>query len=249
MKVSLITVTYNSKKTIAHCLSSVKEQDYSNIEHIIIDGASNDGTCEIVKELISDNMIFISEPDKGIYDAMNKGISLATGEIIGILNSDDFYYTQSIISKVVSAFISNKSLEVIYGDIIYVSQTNENRIVRKWISSSYYDNFFEDGNVPPHPSFFLKSTVYQKVGLFDLNYQFASDYDFMLRVLKRHKCKSLYINTIMVCMRLGGATNKSIANVLRGNREILNSWEKNGYKLSPFLFVKRFYKRLIQFFS
>jgi glycosyltransferase involved in cell wall biosynthesis len=248
-KISIITVVYNNKATIKHAIESVLSQSYKNLEFIIIDGKSTDGTFEILSEYSSKNIIIISEKDSGIYDAMNKGLKLATGDVLGILNSDDLYPNNSILSEVMSHFNNDSNLDILYGDLVYVKYNNISNIVRTWTSKPYYFKFFENGNVPPHPSLFLSARVYYQVGYFNLKYTLASDYEFMLRIFKSYNFKTMYIPIVLVYMRLGGATNNSFKNVYQGNMEILNSWKENGFKI-PLLFIpKRIFKRLIQFFQ
>ena len=200
MKVSIITPTFNSSKTIIDTINSINSQSYDNIEHIIIDGNSTDETVNLCKKY-APNSIIITEQDSGIYDAMNKGIKRASGEIIGILNSDDFYINEDLISIIAKSFRINKDIKIIYGNLIYVSANNTSISIREWISKPYYDRFFEDSNVPPHPTLFLKKEVYQLVGTFNLNYKLAADYEFMFRLFKLYSFKSLYINMFFVKMR------------------------------------------------
>jgi glycosyltransferase involved in cell wall biosynthesis len=247
MKVSLITVTYNSASTVSDTLKSVYGQTYPNIEHIIIDGSSTDQTLELIREYNNQNITLVSEPDQGIYDAMNKGVQIATGDIIGIINSDDVYQDQFVIQEVVSHFESDPHLHIVYGDLLYVKSDDMTKIVRKWKSKSSYSKFFEHGNVPPHPTVFLKKKVYSRAGFFDLRYRLASDYEFMLRVFKRFDFKSKYVPRIMVRMRLGGETNKSIKNIINGNKEIIAAWKNNGLKFPLFFIPLKVIKRLIQF--
>lgn len=248
MKLSIITVVYNNKRTINDAILSVFEQTYENIEHIIIDGGSTDGTLEILERERAKFAFLISEPDKGIYDAMNKGVGLATGDVIGILNSDDLYADNKVLQDVMTSFQEDQALFILYGDLVYVKSNEVDKIVRNWVSKSYTKNFFESGEVPPHPTLFVKSLVYKEVGNFDLKYKLAADYEFMLRAFKLHTFKTKYLNRLIVRMRLGGATNKNFKNILDGNKEILNAWKKNGLK-PPFLIMPlRVIKRLSQFF-
>lgn len=247
MKISIITVVFNNEQTIENAIKSVLSQSYEDIEYIIIDGESTDDTLRIIQKYANKISKIISEPDQGIYDAMNKGIQLATGDIIGILNSDDLYEDDHVIADMVTCFIQNPAVNIVYGDLVYVKSDNTDKIVRKWLSTPYYSRFFDDGNVPPHPSLFLKNKVYKEVGLFNLQYKLAADYEFMLRIFKLHRFESLYLNRLMVRMRLGGATNKSAKNIINGNKEILMAWKANGLKIPPFLMLKRFIKRIIQF--
>lgn len=247
MKISIITVVYNNEKTIKDALNSVLGQTYKDIEYIIVDGKSNDKTVSIIKEYENKLGCFISEEDFGIYDAMNKGIKAATGDVIGILNSDDLYQDTNVIETVMNQFNQNPSIDVVYGDLVYVKSDNVNKVVRNWKSNSYYNSFFDNGNVPPHPSLFVKKSVYEKAGLFNLDFKLAADYEFMLRIFKKHNFNSKYINRVIVKMRLGGATNQNFSNIKKQNIEILKAWNNNELK-APFLLMPlRIIKRLIQF--
>jgi glycosyltransferase len=178
---------------------------------------------------------------------MNKGILQATGDIIGILNSDDIYENSRIIEIVMNEFLINKNLDILYGNLVYVEKNNISKIVRKWVSCDYDLSFFERGDVPPHPSLFLKREVYNTAGIFNLKYKLAADYEFMLRIFKKYSFNTKYINQVFVRMRLGGATNKNLKNIYKGNLEILNAWKNNSLR-SPFLFMpKRILKRLLQY--
>jgi glycosyltransferase len=246
-KITIITVTYNSELFLPSAIESVNSQDYLYKEYIIIDGKSSDGTMGVIQQFQNQIDKYISEPDKGLYDAMNKGINFASGDVIGILNSDDMYADENVLKDVMQYFNDDSDLDILYGNLVYVKMNDTNKIVRKWISKPYYNNFFEDGNVPPHPALFLRSRIYKKVGLFDLQYKTAADYEFMFRVLKKHSFKSKYINRLTVKMRLGGASNKSIKNIFNGNKEILKAWKNNGFKPPIALMLQRFIKRIIQF--
>ena len=247
MKISIITISFNSVKTILETIQSVQTQTYKNIEYIIKDGGSNDGTIEVINQYLGQLSLVISEPDKGIYDAMNKGIRMASGDIIGILNSDDIYVDANVLSDVIQQFNSNKKLDILYGDLIYVKKNDTSKVVRKWKSKPYFKNFFEYGNVPPHPTIFVKKNIYQEAGLFDIQYKLAADYEFMLRVFKKYNYESKYINRVMVKMRMGGATNKSFKNIINGNKEILSAWRNNGLKPPINLMPIRIVKRLLQY--
>lgn len=247
MKITIITVVRNNEKTIKDAINSVLSQTYDKIEYIIIDGESKDKTLHIIDNYKDKLGNFISEKDYGIYDAMNKGIEMSNGDIIGILNSDDLYYNNNIIDLIMNEFISNPSLDMIYGNLVYVKSDNVNKIIRYWKTRSYYKKYFEHGNVPPHPTLFLKKNVYDQVGYFNLNFKLAADYEFMLRVFKKYNYKSKYINKTFVKMRLGGATNKTYTNILKQNIEILNTWKYNGFRLPFFLIPMRFIIKLKQY--
>jgi glycosyltransferase involved in cell wall biosynthesis len=247
MKVSIITVVYNNEMTINEAIISVLSQSYSNIEYLIIDGNSSDKTVQIINNHKGKLGYFISEKDAGIYDAMNKGIKAATGDVVGILNSDDLYYDHTVIETVMSQFLLNPSLDIIYGDLVYVKSDDIDKVIRNWKSNSYYNNFFDNGNVPPHPSLFVKKSVYEEAGLFNLDFKLAADYEFMLRVFKKNNFKSKYINKVIVKMRLGGATNQSFSNIIKQNKEILLAWKNNNLKAPLLLMPLRIIKRLCQF--
>lgn len=249
MKISIITVTFNCELYIADCLASVKAQKYHNIEHIIIDGGSTDKTISIVKKFSHIKKI-VSEPDKGIYDAMNKGIKIATGDIIGFLNSDDFYSNNKVISKVVKEFEKDSFLDACYSDLIYVDQFNTSKTIRYVKSSKFKEGLFSKGWCPPHPTFFVRRSVYKKFGNFDLNYRIASDVDLMIRFLEKHKIKSKYIPEVWVKMRMGGVTNKNLKNIWLQNKEIIHSFNKNNLSVNLLKFlILKIISRILQYFK
>lgn len=247
MKVSIITVCYNSEKTIRDAIESVVAQTYPDIEYLVIDGLSKDQTLPIVKSYSERISKLISEPDKGIYDAMNKGISLATGEIIGILNSDDFYATPQVIEEVVKQFSS--AIDGVYGDLVYVSPDDTGKIVRTWKSGTYQEGAFRKGWMPPHPAFFVRKSCYEKFGHFTDKLKSAADYEFMLRLIHKNKIRITYLPQVLVKMRAGGASNASLKNRLKANKEDRLAWKLNGLKPAPFLFLRKPLSKLGQFFN
>jgi glycosyltransferase involved in cell wall biosynthesis len=247
LKISIITVVYNNERTIKDALDSVLGQTYEYIEYIVIDGKSIDNTVSIIKEYESKLSFFISEKDCGIYDAMNKGIKAATGDVIGILNSDDLYQDSTVLKTVMVQFLKNPHLDIVYGDLVYVKSDNIGKVVRNWKSKDYYTKFFEKGNVPPHPSLFVRKKVYEEAGFFNLHFKLAADYEFMLRIFKRHNFNSKYISKTIVRMRLGGATNQSLTNIKDQNLEILKAWKANSIDAPFYLIPLRVIKRLLQF--
>lgn len=247
MKISIITVVYNNDKTIEDAIKSVLSQSYTNIEYVIIDGGSKDKTVSIINKYKKHLGYFVSEKDNGLYDAMNKGIRYSTGDVIGILNSDDLYQDANVISDIMNQFMAHPELDLLYGDLVYVKNEDTDKVVRKWNSKNYYSHFFENGNVPPHPSLFVKNKVYKEAGLFDLQYKLAADYELMLRMFKKNDFTSKYINRLVIKMRLGGATNQSFKNIINQNKEILKSWKKNGLKAPFYLMLFRIFKRIAQF--
>ncbi|GAB6045598.1 glycosyltransferase family 2 protein [Caminibacter profundus] len=246
MKVSIITVVYNNKDTIKDAIESVLNQTYQNIEYIIIDGNSNDGTIDIIKSYGNKIDKFISEKDNGIYDAMNKGIKLASGDIVGILNSDDFYVDNRVIEKVVEVF-KNKNVDSVYGDLVYVDKDNTNRIVRYWKSRGYQEGLFKKGWHPAHPTFFVKKEIYDQYGLFNLDFKIAADYEIMLRFLEKYKITSSYISEVLVKMRLGGESNRSIKNIIKANIECYKAWRVNNLNINPFIIIKKPFFKLFQY--
>ena len=241
LKISIITVSLNAVGNMKQVIDSVANQIDVKLEHIICDGFSSDGTQEIIEKQLEQyiHINFISEKDNGIYEAINKGINKASGDIIGILNADDFYVDNTILNKVINQFENDPTIDLVYGNLNYVHKLNPSKIFRKWISKNYYTNFFEDGNDLPHPTIFVRKDVYQKVGNYNTNLKIASDYEWMLRALKVHQIKSQYLPYLMVNMRLGGVSNRSFKNILLQNREVLNAWRLNGLKPNILIIFKK----------
>lgn len=227
MKISIITSVYNNVATIEDAIKSVLSQTYPNIEYIVVDGASNDGTTDIIKKYEDRIAKFVSEKDKGIYDGLNKGISLATGDVIAFLHSDDIYANKNIIEDVVKLFES-KNTDSIYGDLVYVDKNNTNKIFRYWKSGEYTFKKLEKGWMPPHPTFFVKKEFYDKYGKFSLKFGIAADYDFMLRMLGKYKITTAYLPKVLYKMRVGGASNRSLKNIIQKTKEDIRALENNG---------------------
>ena len=229
MKVSVITVFYNSIDTLQYTLNSIKKQNYPNIEKVWIDGGSKDGTLEFLNLHKDKNTILISEKDKGIFDAMNKGIKKSTGDIIGFLHSDDFYIKNYIIKKIVSIFLSDKKINTIYGDLIYVSKSNLKKKIRTWKSDSkisnavrtheFYREKLNQGWMPPHPTVFLRRDFLNSIGYFNIEYKISSDYDYLIRCFSSKNLFAKYIPVKYIKMRTGGNSNKSFINLLKKYRE------------------------------
>lgn len=247
MRISLITVCFNSAKTIGKTLHSVRQQTYQNIEHIVIDGGSSDGTLRVVSAEGCHVAKVVSERDEGIYDAMNKGISLATGDIIGFINADDFYASNEVCAKIAQVF-KDSIVDACYADLCYVSQSNISAIKRYWQSSEFHLGAFGRGWCPPHPTFFVRREIYERYGGFNLSYKIAADVELMMRFLEVHKLKAKYIPEVMVKMRLGGTTNNSLGNIFRQNQEILRALRCHGLNSSMLgLFRYKLISRGIQF--
>lgn len=248
MKISVITVSYNTAATIADTVRSVAIQMHPDIEHLVIDGLSTDGTVKVVEANRHPNLVLSSEPDMGIYDAMNKGLTRATGEIIGFLNADDFFADAEVLARVDKAFKADPRIEACFGDLVYVTEDNR-KVVRYWKSQPYEKGCFARGWSPAHPTFYIRRSALNRLGQFDLNYRLAADAEFMMRYLERGGIQSTYIPYIQVRMRLGGATNQSWRNVMRQNHEILQAFKKNciAYSLPSFVLHKlasRIWQRL-----
>ncbi len=226
MKISIITVVYNNLINIEESINSCLSQDYNDIEYIIIDGKSNDGTVEIIKKYLKKGISkFVSEPDEGIYDAFNKGVFYATGEIVGFLHSDDLFENPSVITNIAKTF-KNFECDGVYGNLKYVSANNTKKVIRRWISSPFRYSQLTYGWMPPHPTFFLKKTVYNKYGNFNKKYKISADYDFMIRVLKQKELQFKYIPQFFCKMRMGGNSN-SISNIIPKMKEDFEIIKKN----------------------
>jgi glycosyltransferase involved in cell wall biosynthesis len=243
--VTIITATFNSAKTVADTMRSVEKQDYPLIEHIVVDGLSTDDTLKIVQSFPHLSH-FISEKDDGIYDAMNKGIRESTGDIIGILNSDDVYANSTVISRVAEAF-ADSTVQACYADLQYMDALEGARVKRTWKSKQHVSNSFHWGWMPPHPTFFVRKQVYDKVGLFKTSLQTAADYEMMLRVLVKHRMKAVYIPGVMVKMRSGGISNASVKNRIRANREDREAWRMNDLKPYFFTLYLKPLRKIMQF--
>ena len=247
LKFSIITVCYNSSKTIVDTIRSVNTQTYTNIEHIFIDGQSTDNTLELIRQNSKRNTLIISENDNGLYDAINKGIKNASGDIIGILHSDDFFHSTDVILDLVTK-IQKENLDAVYGDLIYVNEININKTVRYWKSCEFNPNLIRRGWMPAHPTLFLKKEVFKTHGLYDLKFTISSDYDFMLRVLKDDTVKFGYLPRVVTNMRLGGASNKNLKNIVIKMIEDYKAIRKNKSGNMVTLILKNTSK-IKQFFS
>lgn len=247
MTISIITATYNSAATIRDTLESIKIQNYPYIEHIIVDGASKDETLDIVSEFPHVSKV-ISERDKGIYDAMNKGVSNSSGVVIGILNSDDFYAEDSVIEDVMAIF-DKTNVDAVYGDLKYVSENNTSKIVRHWKAKEYNKKSWLFGWMPPHPSFFVRKEYYEKFGMFNLDLSSAADYELMLRFCFKNSISVKYIPKTLVHMRTGGQSNASFMNRFRANREDRLAWKLN--QLEPYFFTifLKPLRKVVQYFQ
>lgn len=252
MKVTLITVCRNAAHVIAGSLESVLEQSHTDIELIVIDGASTDGTCDILATLVAAPgkrgiNTLVSEPDKGIYDAMNKGLALATGDVIGFVNAGDMLMTRDTIAHVAAAF-ERSATDVIYGDIIMVDEKDIHKVHRTWLSGTYQRDNFKRGWMPPHVGTFIRRRVYEQFGQFNTSLRIAADYEILLRFIYVHRANALHLPEVLVRFRLGGMSNGSIKHVLRANREVRASWGLNGLRPPPLLVTRKLWSKVMQFF-
>ena len=248
MKISILTATYNSEKTLRDTLESVLRQTYTDFEHIIIDGCSKDGTLDIIHEYMSryqGHLRFISEPDRGIYDAMNKGIRMATGEVVGILNSDDFYTSDDVLQMIVDTF-DNYDVDAVYGDIHYVNNEDLTKPVRYYSSSVFRREFMRFGLMPAHPSFYCLKDIYEKYGAFDTSYKIAADFENLLRLLFIHRIKTRYIQKDFVTMRTGGASTESFDSRKQIMRDHLKAMKNNGVYSNFFLLSLRYFYKFYE---
>lgn len=245
--VSIITVVRNNVRTLASTIESVRAQTYSPIEHIIIDGGSTDGTLDVIERYRAGFAVVISEPDRGIYDAMNKGVARATGDIVGTLNADDFYADPHVIETVVRTM--REGVDVVWGDLDYVGSEDASRVIRHWRSSPYTTGKFRRGWMPPHPTFFVRRSLYERYGHFRDELRIAADYELMLRFLEKNHVPSRYIPSVLVKMRVGGASNRSVTNIIRANREAWRAWKMNGLPASCVTITLKVIRKLSQFLS
>jgi glycosyltransferase len=227
LKISVITAVFNRHSTIADALQSVAGQSYGNVEHIVVDGGSRDGTLEVLNAARDQIDVLISEPDHGIYDALNKGIARATGDVVGFMHADDVFADSDVLARIAGAF-SDQAVDAVYGDLVYVHEQNMDRVIRYWTAGQFSKSKLNWGWMPPHPTFYVRRSLYAQLGGFDLRYHIAADYDTMLRFLGRGEVRAAYIPEVLVKMRLGGASNRSLANILQKSKEDYLALRRNG---------------------
>jgi glycosyltransferase involved in cell wall biosynthesis len=252
MRISIITVCFNAERTIAETITSVCGQSYKNIEYIVIDGGSSDKTVQYITAHPNFQQIstFISETDTGIYDAMNKGISLATGDVIGLLNADDVYIDDSVLDQVATIFLDQK-IDACYADLVYVKEFDPTSVVRYWKSKDYVPGLFERGWMPAHPTFFVRRSVYEKFGIFDLSFQKQADFELTMRLIRVHKIRTRYIPRLWVRMRLGGASNQNLLKTIYANIEAYYACKKHrlNIPIAPIFILQKMLSRIPQFFK
>lgn len=248
MKISIITATYNSESSISTAVASLMQQDYPDIEWIIVDGASKDKTIEIIDASYKGNLKLISERDKGIYDALNKGVKLATGDLIGFVHSDDYLAGPEVISEIAKLF-SDKNVDGVYGDLQYVDKQNTQKVIRYWKSEDFKKSLLKKGWMPAHPTLFLKREVYEKHGYFNLDYSIAADYDLMLRIFSDKDLNFRYLPQIITKMRVGGASNRSLKNIFRKSKEDLLALKNNRISRPYLALANKNFSKITQFIN
>jgi len=248
MLLSVITVCRNARRTIAQALSSIHRQSHRPLEHIVVDGASTDGTLDVLQERRAGIAQLVSEPDEGLYHAMNKGIALATGDYLGFLNADDIYASAEVLERIAQA-VQAEGVDAAYGDLVYVRQDDPHAVVRYWRSGPYAAGRIERGWMPAHPTFFVRTELLRRLGGFDTRYRFQADYEMMVRLFLKERITSAYIPQVLVRMRVGGHTNRSLRNVYLGNLEAYRACVDNGIEVSPFFVLQKLFSRLPQFFA
>ena len=245
MKVSIITITYNAENTIFNSLNSVFSQSHKNIEHIIVDGGSKDNTVKICKEFNHISKL-ISEPDKGVYDAFNKGLKLATGDVIGFLNADDTFYNENSIQDIVDAF-SNNETDIVYGNLDYVNE--ESKVIRNWISRPYEKGLLKKAWKIAHPSFYCKKEVYDRLGGYNDSFKIAGDFELCLRFLEINQVPSFYLNKKLVKMLVGGISNSGLKSKWIIHKEDIRAFKINNIYVNPLSFFLYKFKKTIQYIS
>jgi glycosyltransferase involved in cell wall biosynthesis len=248
VKISIITVALNSAATIEETILSVQRQTHADREHIVIDGGSRDGTLDLINRHRQGIAISVSEPDAGIFDAMNKGLARATGDVVGFLNADDVYANDQVLARIAAAF-GDQAVDAVYADLVYVDRFNPEKVVRYWRSGDFQPGSFARGWMPAHPTFYVRRKVYERLGGFDLKYPLQGDFELTLRFLEVHRIRTRHIAEIWVRMRTGGASNRSVRAVLRGNVESYRAARANGLKVTPLFILRKILSRLPQFFA
>ena len=246
MKISVITAVYNRVATVGEALDSVRAQTWPDVQHVVIDGASTDGTRELLEARRDDVAVLVSEPDKGIYDALNKGIALATGDVVGLMHSDDLYADEHVLADVAAAF-ADPQVDAVYGDLDYVAQGDTNRVIRRWRSGEYSPALLARGWMPPHPTLYLRRQVIERWGPFDASLRIAADYDAILRYFGRGAIRPAYVPRVLVKMRVGGESNRSLGRMFRKSREDYAALRRNNVGGLGALLQKNFSK-IGQFF-
>ncbi|MEM8678739.1 MAG: glycosyltransferase family 2 protein [Planctomycetota bacterium] len=245
MKVSVITVCFNPGPALADCVASVRRQDYPNVEHWIVDGGSTDGTVARLEQLAAedDKLRWVSEPDEGLYDAINKGLARASGDVVGLLHADDFYASHDVISDVMEA-MADPAVDACYADLMYVDAEDTTIVKRNWKSEPFRPGMFLNGWLPPHPTFYARKRVYEELGSFDTQFRIGADWDLLLRFMEVHQIRTRYVPHTWVKMRVGGVSNRSLKNMWHNHQECLRAFKKYGIKPKPWFVVTKYLHRL-----
>lgn len=249
MKISVITITYNSQFTVEDTIKSVLSQDYPEVEYIIVDGLSKDNTMEVINRYRNRISKIVSEKDKGLYDALNKGIGMATGEVVGMLHSDDIYADEHVLSRIAEEFKKDRQTQAVYGDLVFVNRADTNKVMRTWIAGEYSEDAFLQGWMPPHPTFYIKKECYDKYGVFNTSLKLSADYELMLRMIHKNKVNVRYIPQTLIKMRMGGVSNVSFFVKLKANLEDKLAWKLNDIEPGKFTLLKKPLHKLKQYFK
>lgn len=247
MKLSIVTVCYNAAATITDTITSVRQQQHEPIEYIVVDGKSTDGTVQVIRANESKIDRWISEPDKGIYDAMNKGIAMATGDVVGILNSDDFYSSHDVINQVMKEF-EDPDVDAVFGDLVFVDPSNLTRVVRKYSAKNWTPKKLAWGFMPPHPTFFVRRKFYGSLGLYKTDYRISSDYELIIRFLLVNKLRYKYLPLQMVTMRKGGVSSRNVKSNFILNEEIIRACRENGVFTNRLMVYSKYFKKVTELF-
>ncbi|MFH1593446.1 MAG: glycosyltransferase family 2 protein [Candidatus Omnitrophota bacterium] len=247
MKISVITSVYNNEACIEGCVKSVLDQTYKDIEYIVVEGGSTDGTPMVINKYRDSISILVSGRDRGMYDALNKGIKLASGDVIGILNADDLYVNENVIQEVMNAF-DEHGTDSVYGDLVYVSKEDSNKVIRYWKAGTYKRELLKKGWMVPHPTFFVKRSVYEKYGYFDTNFKISADYEIILRFLYMHGIATHYIPKVLVKMCMGGVSNRGFRNIIIKSIEDYRAWKIYGINKRLFTIAGKNIMKIPQFF-
>ncbi len=239
MRISVVTVVFNNERQVEEAIKSVLAQNYPDVEYVIVDGGSTDGTVDVIKKYEEDIAGWVSEPDEGIYDAMNKGLGMISGEVVGFLNSDDMYYNEQVLEKIAAVFKEEK-WDACCGDILYVSGSDSQKVNRHWKTGPYQEGAFRKGWVPPHPGFFVRKKILDAHGGFNPAFPISADFELMLRLIERFNIKIKYIPEVVVKMRWGGSSTRNLKSIVKGNLEKYRAFKTNKVKVSPLYFLNNF---------
>lgn len=247
MKISIITIVYNNVNSLQNTFDSIAEQTYNNIEYIVVDGGSKDGTVDLIQK--NEHLItkWVSEPDKGLFDALNKGIKMCTGDVIGVLHSDDIYYDKNTISNIAHAFEESQHIDAVFSDIVFISKENPNKIIRRYSSKKWNPNKFVWGYMPAHTAFFVKKKCYDTLGLYKTDYKISADYELLIRFLKINNVKYKYLPTICTKMRVGGLSTQGFKSLTVLNKEIIRACKENGLYTNNFMLYSKYFTKIFEF--